>query len=62
MGCLGVGPATGAIAAVLFYQFVKMLEYETANPDADDNERDQQIKKNGSDPERGVKTEEIHRK
>ncbi|KAF2430109.1 aquaporin-like protein [Tothia fuscella] len=30
-----VGPATGAIAAVLFYKFIKILEYEMANPGQD---------------------------
>jgi aquaporin rerated protein, other eukaryote len=30
-----VGPGLGAIVAVLFYRFIKMLEYETANPGAD---------------------------
>jgi aquaporin related protein len=30
-----VGPALGAIVAVLFYRFIKMLEYETANPGQD---------------------------
>jgi len=32
----GVGPATGAIAAVLFYNFIKILEYEMANPGQDE--------------------------
>ncbi|ORY19671.1 aquaporin-like protein [Clohesyomyces aquaticus] len=30
-----VGPLLGAILAVLFYRFIKTLEYETANPGAD---------------------------
>jgi len=30
-----VGPGLGAVIAVLFYRFIKMLEYETANPDQD---------------------------
>jgi len=30
-----VGPFLGSIVAVLFYKFVKLLEYETANPGAD---------------------------
>jgi aquaporin related protein len=30
-----VGPALGAFLAVIFYRFIKMLEYETANPGAD---------------------------
>jgi len=33
---LGVGPGTGAIAAVLFYNFIKILEYEMANPGQDE--------------------------
>ena len=32
----GVGPAAGAIAAVGFYKFIKMLEYEIANPGQDE--------------------------
>ena len=32
---LGVGPGTGAIIAVVFYKFIKMLEYEMANPGQD---------------------------
>ncbi|EMC93999.1 hypothetical protein BAUCODRAFT_217650 [Baudoinia panamericana UAMH 10762] len=31
-----VGPAAGAIAAVGFYQFIKILEYEMANPGQDE--------------------------
>jgi aquaporin related protein len=30
-----VGPFLGAAVAVGFYQFIKMLEYETANPGQD---------------------------
>lgn len=30
-----VGPTLGSIVAVLFYRFIKMLEYETANPGQD---------------------------
>jgi len=30
-----IGPAAGALAAVLFYKFIKMLEYEVANPGQD---------------------------
>ncbi|KAK5109869.1 hypothetical protein LTR62_006476 [Meristemomyces frigidus] len=32
-----VGPAIGAIAAVCFYKFIKILEYEIANPGQDEN-------------------------
>ncbi|KAI7314235.1 aquaporin-like protein [Hortaea werneckii] len=35
-----VGPAIGAIAAVAFYRFIKVLEYEMANPGQDDNDVD----------------------
>jgi aquaporin related protein len=31
----GLGPALGAIAAFLFYRFIKILEYEMANPGQD---------------------------
>ncbi|QDS70607.1 hypothetical protein FKW77_000378 [Venturia effusa] len=31
-----VGPGVGAILAVLFYKFIKMLEYEMANPGQDE--------------------------
>jgi len=37
-----LGPALGAILAVLFYRFIKMLEYETANPGADADRAPQQ--------------------
>ncbi|KAI7369241.1 hypothetical protein KC336_g21021, partial [Hortaea werneckii] len=30
----------GAIAAVAFYRFIKVLEYEMANPGQDDNDVD----------------------
>jgi aquaporin related protein len=36
----GVGPAIGAVLAVVFYNFIKVLEYEMANPDQDANEDD----------------------
>lgn len=54
-----VGPATGAIVAVVFYQFIKILEYEVANPGQDNDDKDQEIKeemekREGSqDPELG---------
>lgn len=37
---IGLGPAIGAIAAFMFYKFIKILEYEMANPgqDAEDPE------------------------
>src|ERR1700761_7706265 len=35
-----LGPALGSLIAVGFYRFVKMLEYETANPGQDFNEKE----------------------
>lgn len=32
----GLGPAIGAIVAVLFYRFIKILEYEVTNPGQDE--------------------------
>ena len=58
-----VGPAAGAILAVVFYKFIKILEYEVANPGQDDDDKDQEVKeeiekREGSmeppDVERGV--------
>lgn len=39
-----VGPGIGAIIAVVFYKFIKMLEYEVANPGQDDDDREGQVK------------------
>jgi aquaporin related protein len=39
-----IGPALGAIIAVVFYQFIKILEYEVANPGQDDNDKDLEVK------------------
>ncbi|KAH6643145.1 aquaporin-like protein [Boeremia exigua] len=39
-----VGPGLGAIIAVVFYKFIKMLEYEVANPGQDDDDKDEQVK------------------
>ncbi|KAF1943525.1 aquaporin-like protein [Clathrospora elynae] len=39
-----VGPAAGAIIAVVFYKFIKILEYEVANPGQDDDDKDQESK------------------
>ncbi|QDS68066.1 hypothetical protein FKW77_009854 [Venturia effusa] len=36
-----IGPGLGAIVAVLFYRFIKMLEFETANPGADSDHNPQ---------------------
>ena len=38
-----VGPALGALCAVGFYRLIKMLEYETANPGADFNEKEAEV-------------------
>jgi len=38
-----LGPALGALLAVGFYRFVKMLEYETANPGQDFNEHEAEV-------------------
>lgn len=35
---LGVGPIIGSLIAVVFYQFIKILEYEMANPGQDGDE------------------------
>lgn len=32
-----VGPSLGALLAVAFYQLMKLVEYQTANPGADDD-------------------------
>ena len=39
-----VGPGLGAVIAVVFYKFIKMLEYEVANPGQDDDDKDEQVK------------------
>ncbi|KAH9863767.1 hypothetical protein J1614_009699 [Plenodomus biglobosus] len=51
-----IGPGAGAMFAVAFYQFIKILEYEVANPGQDDDDKDQEVKqevaqKEGLDPE-----------
>lgn len=33
--CQGVGPLIGSLIAVVFYKFIKMLEYEMVSPGAD---------------------------
>lgn len=35
MFCEGAGPTIGSLVAVVFYKFIKTLEYEVANPGAD---------------------------
>lgn len=37
----GLGPAIGAVIAVLFYRFIKILEYEVANPGQDAKHEDE---------------------
>src|SRR5689334_1069341 len=36
-----VGPILGAIVAMTFYRIIKILEYETANPGQDFNEKEE---------------------
>ncbi|OAL54097.1 aquaporin-like protein [Pyrenochaeta sp. DS3sAY3a] len=48
-----VGPAAGAVIAVVFYKFIKILEYEVANPGQDDDDKDQEIKEKEVDVEAG---------
>ena len=38
-----VGPLLGAFLAVVFYRLIKILEYETANPDADSDGQSQRL-------------------
>ena len=45
---VGVGPAAGAAIAVVFYNFIKILEYEMANPDQDADEKDIKEKQNNA--------------
>jgi aquaporin related protein len=45
------GPAIGAILAVLFYKFIKILEYEVANPGQDDDDKDAEDKEKEGDGE-----------
>jgi aquaporin related protein len=39
-----VGPGLEAVVALVFYQFIKMLEYEVANPGQDDDDKDELVK------------------
>ncbi|KAF2189174.1 aquaporin-like protein [Zopfia rhizophila CBS 207.26] len=41
-----LGPGLGAIIAVTFYKFIKILEYEMANPGQDDDDKDHKEKDN----------------
>ena len=38
-----IGPFLGSLVAVAFYRFVKVLEYETANPGQDFNEKEAEV-------------------
>jgi hypothetical protein len=42
-----VGPFLGALLAVVFYRLVKILEYETANPGADNSRRPSVVGRGG---------------
>jgi len=53
-----LGPALGAILAVLFYRFIKLLEYETANPGQDFDEQENEFFQPTSDP---ASAEEVRR-
>ncbi|KAF2773978.1 aquaporin-like protein [Teratosphaeria nubilosa] len=44
-----LGPALGSILAVLFYRFIKVLEYETANPCQDFDEKEQAVYQHDED-------------
>lgn len=39
----GVGPLLGALIAVGFYRLIKVLEYETANPGQDFNDKEAEV-------------------
>ncbi|KAF2476098.1 aquaporin-like protein [Lindgomyces ingoldianus] len=45
-----LGPAIGAILAVAFYKFIKILEYEMANPGQDDDAHDRHQKEMSHEP------------
>lgn len=38
-----MGPALGSCLAVAFYRFIKMLEFETANPGQDFNDKEAEV-------------------
>ncbi|KAF1914415.1 aquaporin-like protein [Ampelomyces quisqualis] len=46
-----IGPALGAILAVVFYKFIKMLEYEVANPGQDADKEEVEPKEKQPDVE-----------
>ncbi|ORY14145.1 aquaporin-like protein [Clohesyomyces aquaticus] len=45
-----VGPGIGAVLAVVFYKFIKILEYEMANPGQDDDDQDEKEKTENDQP------------
>ncbi|KAK3062550.1 hypothetical protein LTS18_003836 [Coniosporium uncinatum] len=45
-----VGPGLGSLVAVVFYKFVKVLEYETANPGQDFNDKEAEVFHPDEDP------------
>jgi aquaporin related protein len=47
-----VGPGLGAVLAVVFYKFIKMLEYEVANPGQDDDDKDELVKEKEEERDR----------
>jgi len=44
---IGVGPILGSLIAVFFYRFIKMLEYEMANPGQDGDPENDPTKNEG---------------
>lgn len=53
-----LGPALGACLAVGLYRFIKTLEYETANPGQDFNEKEAEVFNPDDDP---VRASEVQR-
>ena len=49
-----VGPVLGSIVAAGFYKFIKILEYETANPGQDINDVEAQVRDAGQDALRTI--------
>ncbi|KAL8782060.1 MAG: hypothetical protein Q9213_005732 [Squamulea squamosa] len=45
-----IGPILGTVLASVFYKFIKVLEYETANPGQDFDEREREF----FDPTKGI--------
>ncbi|KAH6620328.1 aquaporin [Boeremia exigua] len=55
-----VGPLLGALLAVLLYRLLKLLEYETANPDADGDGRQEVYYRNGGSGASTTETTRVH--